>query len=231
MLAAIASSIGLWFGQGQFVERTVPDRVQTTVTNFAYRKPLIVQSAEHPTEQPFPQKAEKLTDTERQEFLTPMPEAVSIANAECLVLSPVSEKALGRIRPKLEELGFLNRVLIQPAEYFELLVYAGPFKTERSAQMMARKLEKKKIPPHVEELPDGRWRIVIGKFNDRKMAKDWATSLARDEQIGNIVVADRSPPGNVVQIVFSQLTEDENQRIRAAFSNNAAKASFFVCRY
>lgn len=231
VVAAIAASLLLWMQRDCLVERSAPEITQASVDNFAYRKPLIIST---PTEQDSKTVLDAQTTPEFEanstDNILPTATPVSLSETDCLVLSPVPESMLSMLTPKLESIGFINRALVQKAEYFEMLVYAGPFKTESAAKALYRRLLKKKINSRVEGLPDGRWRLVLKTFADKIEAKKWAASIARNEQISNIVVADNSPGGNSVQIVFAQLTTEENKRIRSLFSSGIAGATVFACR-
>ena len=184
------------------MERSAPEITQASVDNFAYRKPLIIST---PTEQDSKTVLDAQTTPEFEanstDNILPTATPVSLSETDCLVLSPVPESMLSMLTPKLESIGFINRALVQKAEYFEMLVYAGPFKTESAAKALYRRLLKKKINSRVEGLPDGRWRLVLKTFADKIEAKKWAASIARNEQISNIVVAGRQQRADCVSSI------------------------------
>lgn len=233
VIVACVAAAFLWMERDQTVARSVPELAQASVSNFAYRKPLIVQPTEAGAAEmtaPTVVEADK-SGVEPIGFdaSVPVVPPVSVEDADCIVLSPIAEARLPDVRVRLEKTGFINRALIQPAEYFNLLVYAGPFKREKSARQLSRRLAEKDMKNYVRQTKDGRWRVELATFADKSEASRWAKTLAHEEQIENIVVSAQSSGHNNVQIVFAQLTPEENGRIRATFGSTG-NASFFVCR-
>lgn len=249
----------LWLHQDETAARTVPSEAQAAAGNFAFRRPLIVDPSQVLPEAPAPEAqaqgeagapasasapasagADAAADVSSPAGApaapAPWPSAAApmpmrIEDSPCLVLAPVAEKSLRAVNPLLRDAGLVERVIIQPYEKQSLVVYAGPYKTEAAAKRTQRAFAKANVEGGVKPSAAGSGFIVeLASFTDRLEAQRWAEETARTLQAHDIAVADTGASRGKVQLVFPNLSPDENALVRRVFGRAVEGAALSACQ-
>lgn len=238
-LAAVAIWGVLWLNQDVEVKRTIPSETLTSASNFAFRRPLIVNPSQVLPESPSVHpEAEPVTATEMDPPTAAQASAsvsatagapMRIEDAPCLVLAPVAESALSALNPLLRDAGLLERIIIQPYELESLVVYAGPYTSETAAKRAQRNFARTVTQSVIRSRASGDYIVELARFSHRQEAQRWAEETARTLQAHNIAVGNTGTSEGKVQIVFPNLSADENTLVRRAFSRAAEGAQLLAC--
>lgn len=220
------------------VGRNIPAFGEAAAGNFAFRKPLAAQAPS------LDAPAEAVSLPAAGEPPAPMPDVMPIfdeadegrsqdaeplSDLACLSIAPVPQKEISLFRPLLERQGWLDRVIIQPFASVRYQVHAGPFDNGRTLKRVQQSLAEAGIPASLEPTAKGS-RLYLGYFTDRAAAKNWAQAQAALLQIGRMSVTSMTPNADDCELVFTNLTADENKLVRDAFAPALPGARVRPCR-
>lgn len=220
------------------VVRTAPAFGEAAVTNFAFRKPLLAderdeQTAEASAEpqsaaQPslIPPDVKPMFDSKADDSTH---SGESLDNLACLALAPLPAAEMTRLNPLLERYGWIDRVIMTPFVQAQYRVHAGPFKTGQALKRQQAALTDAGIRWEAEVTAQGT-RLYLGYFTDSAAAKTWAQHQAARLQIDRMVVTNVPPPQDEYELVFTNLSTEENKLVRETFAPALPGVQTRACR-
>ena len=220
----------VWTGARAPAPGNVPERVEASLAGFALSSPVKVESIRR--EQPTyaaseagqeTQTAETAETAEAAETVpaaaeaAPEPQA-ALEDAACLEWGPVGMTDLQRVRPAIQEIGWVDRMrMLSVPEHFA--AWSGPYKDEEAARKAASQMASRgcadAVPVFVRR--EG-WGVRLGTFPSAADASAWLQEAAPRCRITSPAVRHERPEADAVRLVFQPLTPDENAKVRGALS-------------
>lgn len=220
------------------VVRTAPTSGEAVVTNFAFRKPLLADERADQAEE----TAEKPQSMAQTSFLPPDVKPIFDSNADdgtrsgesldnlaCLALAPLPAAEITALNPLLERYGWIDRVIMAPIVQAQYRVHAGPFKTGQALKRQQAALTEAGIRWSAEPTEQGT-RLYLGYFTDSAAAKAWAQHQAARLQIERMVVTNAAPQQDAYELVFTNLSTEENKLVRETFAPALPGVQVRACR-
>ena len=230
-LAAIVLSALLFMKSQEAPVRTLPETGSGVVE--AVSVPRALPAAVEPAAVPAPEKAETAAPAGSPQpprtvrFEDAAVQSLPPEEAVCLRFGPVAESRLTRLRGRIERTGQLDRMLIEPADTTERVVFAGPYGSQTKARSALEAFRRGGLDGGaVEAHGEGAWIVTFARTKSRPLAERWAREAAAAFSLTNVVVEERGRRRAMVNLVFPNLSAEENARIRTALG--AAEGGVFA---
>ena len=225
-LAAIVLSALLFMKSQEAPLRTLPDTGSAVVEAVSVPRALPAAAAAAPApeaaapvEEPQPPRTVRFEEAVRQ--------PLALEEAVCLRFGPVAESRLTQLRGRIERTGQLDRMLIEPADTAERVVFAGPYGSQAKARSALESFRRAGLEGGaVEAHGEGAWIVTFARTKSRPLAERWAREAAAAFSLTNVVVEERGRRRAMVSLVFPNLSAEENARIRTALG--AAEGGLFA---
>lgn len=230
--AAIVLSALLFMKSQQAPVRTLPGTGSSVVEAVSVPQALPAQAG--PAAAPAPEAAAPAEEPQPPHairFEKPAAQPIALEEAVCLRFGPVAESRLTRLRGRIERTGQLDRMLIEPADTAERVVFAGPYGSQAKARSALESFQRDGLEGGaVEAHGEGAWIVTFARTKSRPMAERWAREAAAAFSLTNVVVEERGRRRAMVNLVFPNLSVEENARIRTALGA-AEGGAFAVCPF
>lgn len=231
-LAAIVLSALLFMKSQEAPVRTLPETGSGVVE--AVSVPRALPAAVEPAAAPAPATAapaESPQPPRTVRFEEAAVQSLPPEEAVCLRFGPVAESRLTRLRGRLERTGQLDRMLIEPADITERVVFAGPYGSQTKARSALEAFRRGGLEGGaVEAHGEGAWIVTFACTKSRPTAERWAREAAAAFSLTNVVVEERGRRRAMVNLVFPNLSTEENARIRTALGT-AEGGVFAACPF
>lgn len=235
ILAFIAAGLAalLVMNREEMVMRTVPVSANAAVDGFTLAKPIVIAVPEraHGEEPPVKEKeARELNPRTIPLFISAESKLPKPEDAICLRFGPIPEKNLKKLRTSIERIGWMDRVQIKAVDLAERIVYAGPYSTEVKAAKALEKLVQEGLQNGKLFALDGKgWGIEIARTPERLQAENWAREAASAWSLKNVIVMERNPRKGYVELVFPNISQDENKHLIKTFKGREG-GKFSACQ-
>lgn len=230
-LAAVVLSALLFMKSQEPPVRTLPEAGSGVVEAVSVPRAL---PAAAPAAVPAPEAAapaEELQPPRPVRFEEAALQLQPLEEAVCLRFGPVSETRLSRLRGRIERTGQLDRMLIEPADTAERVVFSGPYGSQAKARAALDALRRAGLDGGVVEAHgEGAWIVTFAHTKSRPLAERWAREAAMAFSLTNVVVEERGRRRAMVNLVFPNLSAEENARIRTALGG-AEGGAFAACPF
>ena len=146
------------------------------------------------------------------------------------IVIAVPEKNRKKLRTSIERIGWMDRVQIKAVDLAERIVYAGPYSTEVKAAKALEKLVQEGLQNGKLFALDGKgWGIEIARTPERLQAENWAREAASAWSLKNVIVMERNPRKGYVELVFPNISQDENKLLIKTFKGREG-GKFSACQ-